>query len=381
MSNIVGEERYVFDCEWYDQQAELKRYYRIFYYPVDKSLKMHDIKNNREFLKRQCIPTVQLNDFNIGQHVTILSRVLKITDYGDVATRKLFETTRQRTFAMIKPDAYSQIGKIIDSVYQNGFCINSLRMSKFTKETAGQFYGEHKEKSFYPNLESFITSDVVVGMELVAEDAVTKWRELIGPTNTQNAKAQAPSSLRALFGTDGTRNAVHGSDSQGSMKREVDFWFKGDGDAKNMKTSAINNNCTLAIIKPHIIKEGNAGLVIDQILQAGFEISAMEMFHLTREQIEEFYDVYKGVLPEYLPLIQHMCCGPTIALEVRQQNVVQSFRDFCGPHDPEIAKHLRPNTLRAKFGHDRVRNVLHCTDLPEDGVLECEYLFNRLGAQ
>jgi nucleoside-diphosphate kinase len=78
---------------------------------------MHDIKNNREFLKRQQIPTVQLNDFNIGQHVTILSRVLKITDYGDVATRKLFETTRQRTFAMIKPDAYSQMGKIIDSVY------------------------------------------------------------------------------------------------------------------------------------------------------------------------------------------------------------------------------------------------------------------------
>ena len=156
-----------------------------------------------------------------------------------------------------------------------------MRMSKFTKETAGQFYGEHKGKSFYGNLEQFITSDVVVGMELVAEDAVGKWRELIGPTNTQNAKAQAPKSLRALFGTDGTRNAVHGSDSQGSMKREVDFFFKGD--TKNMKTSAINNNCSLAIIKPHIIKEGNAGLVIDQILAAGFEISAMEMFHLTRE--------------------------------------------------------------------------------------------------
>ena len=64
-----------------------------------------------------------------------------------------------------------------------------MRMSKFTKETAGQFYGEHKGKSFYGNLEQFITSDVVVGMELVAEDAVGKWRELIGPTNTQNAKA------------------------------------------------------------------------------------------------------------------------------------------------------------------------------------------------
>ena len=137
-----------------------------------------------------------------------------------------------------------------------------MRMSRFSKETAGQFYGEHKEKSFYNNLEGFICSDVVVGMELVAEDAVLKWRDLIGPTDTANAKSQAPSSLRAMFGTDGTKNAVHGSDSLGSMKREVDFWFN-SSPQRSMKSSALNNNCTLALIKPHIIKDGNAGLVID----------------------------------------------------------------------------------------------------------------------
>ena len=49
-----------------------------------------------------------------------------------------------------------------------------------------------------------------------------------------------------------------------------------------------------------------------------------------------------------------------------------------GPHDPEIAKYLRPNTLRAQFGLERVRNVVHCTDLAEDGVIECEYFFNIL---
>jgi nucleoside-diphosphate kinase len=114
------------------------------------------------------------------------------------------------------------------------------------------------------------------------------------------------------------------------------------------------------------------------ILQAGFEISAMEMFYLSRPVIEEFYDVYKGVLPEYLPLIEHMSNGPSIALEIRQENAVSSFREFVGPHDPEIAKHLRENTLRARFGHDKVKNAVHCTDLPEDGVLECEYFFNIL---
>jgi nucleoside-diphosphate kinase len=66
-----------------------------------------------------------------------------------------------------------------------------------------------------------------------------------------------------------------------------------------------------------VIKEGLAGQIIDIILSEGFEISAMEMFNLSRPVVEEFYDVYKGVLPEYLPLIEHMSNGPIIALEVR----------------------------------------------------------------
>jgi nucleoside-diphosphate kinase len=66
-----------------------------------------------------------------------------------------------------------------------------------------------------------------------------------------------------------------------------------------------------------VIKEGLAGQIIDIILSEGFEISAMEMFNLSRPVVEEFYDVYKGVLPEYLPLIEHLSNGPIIALEVR----------------------------------------------------------------
>ena len=54
------------------------------------------------------------------------------------------------------------------------------------------------------------------------------------------------------------------------------------------------------------------------------------------------------------------------------------FRKFCGPHDPDQARDLNPSSLRAKFGADRIKNGLHCTDLVEDGVLECEYFFSIL---
>mmetsp|Transcript_33463 Transcript_33463/g.38423 ORF Transcript_33463/g.38423 Transcript_33463/m.38423 type:complete len:118 (+) Transcript_33463:788-1141(+) len=114
------------------------------------------------------------------------------------------------------------------------------------------------------------------------------------------------------------------------------------------------------------------------ILDEGFEISAMEMLNLDTPTAEEFFEVYKGVLPEFLPLVEHLTTGPCIVLEIRQENAVQSFRKFCGPHDPEIAKTLRPGTIRAVYGEDRVCNAIHCTDLQEDGVIECEYFFSIL---
>ena len=135
------------------------------------------------------------------------------------------------------------------------------------------------------------------------------------------------------------------------------------------------NNCTCCIIKPHTVAAGLAGQVIDIILEEGFEISAMTMFTFDKPTAEEFFEVYKGVLPEFVPIVEHMTTGPCIVMEVRQENVVPAFRKLCGPLDPEIARNLRPNTLRGRFGIDRVQNVVHCTDLDEDGLLECEYFF------
>lgn len=133
-------------------------------------------------------PGVTMDDLFITSVITVFSRQLKLVEYGDLFTRQRFESKRQRTFAMIKPDAYTSTGKIIDMIYQSGFMISKLKMTRFTPETAGQFYGEHKGKPFYNDLMAFVTSDVVTGLELVSENAVERWRQTIGPTNTLNAK-------------------------------------------------------------------------------------------------------------------------------------------------------------------------------------------------
>jgi len=129
-----------------------------------------------------------------------------------------------------------------------------MKMSKFTKKAAEVFYGEHVGKPFFGDLQSFMVSDVCVGMELVGEGCIQGWRNFIGPTNTSTAKAEAPGSIIALFGTDGTKNAVHGSDSLESAQREIEFFFGGEPETRLMKSTGVLNNCGLCLIKPHIIR-------------------------------------------------------------------------------------------------------------------------------
>ena len=90
---------------------------------------------------------------------------------------------------------------------------SKLRMCKLSKGEACQFYEVHQGKPFYEKLTDFMSSGNIVAMELVASDAIAKWRRLIGPTNAETAREQAPQSLRAQFGTDNTQNACHGSDA------------------------------------------------------------------------------------------------------------------------------------------------------------------------
>ena len=71
----------------------------------------------------------------IGSIITVYARQLKLVEYGDLFTRQKFESHRQKTFAMIKPDAYTNTGKIIDAIYQNGFVISKLKMSRFNNNS------------------------------------------------------------------------------------------------------------------------------------------------------------------------------------------------------------------------------------------------------
>ena len=130
------------------------------------------------------------------------------------------------TFTMIKPDAVANghIGAILDQITKAGFKIKAMKYTKLNGETAGLFYEVHKERGFYGELVSFMSSGAIVAAILEKENAVDDFRKLIGATDPSKAEQ---GTIRNLYAQSIGANAIHGSDSAENAKIEGDFFFSG----------------------------------------------------------------------------------------------------------------------------------------------------------
>ena len=133
----------------------------------------------------------------------------------------------ERTLSIIKPDAVAKnvIGEIYSRFEKAGLSIIAARMVHLTQQQAEGFYAEHKERPFFGDLVSFMTSGPVMIQVLEGENAVITHRDLMGATNPADA---APGTIRADFAQSIDENAVHGSDSAESAAREISYFFTDD---------------------------------------------------------------------------------------------------------------------------------------------------------
>lgn len=131
-----------------------------------------------------------------------------------------------RTFTMIKPDAMKKgvQGQIIDRILQGGFKIVALKMTKLSREKAGEFYAVHKERPFYGELVEFMSSGPIIAAILEKDNAVAGFRQFIGATDP--AKAEE-GTIRKLYANSVGENAIHGSDSDENAAIEGNFFFSG----------------------------------------------------------------------------------------------------------------------------------------------------------
>ena len=132
----------------------------------------------------------------------------------------------EKTLAIIKPDATARniTGKIISRIEDEEFTIVAMKRLQLSRADAQCFYAVHKERPFYDDLTAFMCSGQVVVLCLEREDAIAKWREVMGATNPANA---AEGTLRKLYAVDLEKNSVHGSDAPETAAEETSFFFTG----------------------------------------------------------------------------------------------------------------------------------------------------------
>ena len=130
----------------------------------------------------------------------------------------------EKTLAIVKPDGVARgvIGEVIKRIEANGLKIVAMKLIRMTKAQAQGFYAVHKERPFFDSLTDFMTSGPVVVMILSGENAIVKWREMMGATNYEEA---AEGTIRREFATDIEKNVVHGSDAPETAAFETSYFF------------------------------------------------------------------------------------------------------------------------------------------------------------
>ena len=369
--SVEQDQGYSFVAEWFDNQAQILKKFALTYYPADDTCELWDIKGHRMFLKRCPVDgAVRMADLFLGSTVTVFQRQLNLVAYGNAFTRNVLDTAQQRTLALVLPHAVADAGKVLDVALSEGFALGRFRLVQLNRHQALALAQESKEGASDGAVEA-LAAGPAVAMELIARESVAAFANL--------------AQMRAW--TSGVRCSA----TPAQADRELQFFFGDDGRSVSVRPRL--RDTTLCIVKPHTLREGSAGKVVRAIQDAGFQITCAQMYHFDRPAADEFLEVYQGILPsiEFQAILNEMTSGRMIALELaasaaaaqdpttgERRSSVAAFREFAGPYPVHIAKELFPNSLRAQFGETVGRNAVHCTDMPEDGILECEYLFSIL---
>ena len=324
-----------FELEWFDPTSAMMNTIYMKYYLDNDTIELLHSKMKSPFLARIHYPEVKLSDLFVGNSVSIFNRLLVIKGYANSATKAFMAAREVHYLAYMEGSAKQQIGDLMQVATKFDMIANRLK-------TTG--------------------SDVMEGdVQVSVGDIVVEFVSTTAGSNPQafldEARAVNPG-VRVLVAEVDMINTVFDACTSFYPKAEY---------------------CTLCLIKPHVLKDKVPGPILQEIQQAGFKVESMVTLHLDYKMGNYLMDVYRGIYPEYTTMMDQLMSGPLLAVMVSGgENVVEEFRELCGPLEPELGKKLRPKSLRALFGRNLACNAVHCTDLPEDGETECTYIFNTV---
>lgn len=380
MSYGFNDSVFSFQLSWEQPQAGLVKRYKLTYYEKagkQPDIELFDMKTGKLFLKRVSynLPPAELF---LGNQVIIFARQMTIEDFGDAQTRSRF--------------ASSNLIAIVPFSNANANPANPANPTDWRQHPA--------------SIAAFLLKDVAedrlqskledVKMFSLSRTDATRLATL-GLSPEMSPILQAPAviaiNIRASAGSNITRERFEGTleaSLRGNVwvpkfehhKKAIDMVFSSAASPATLesvkRTTARFKDCSVCVVKAHAVQSGHVPEVVKAILTSGLEITAMRSVSLSRVEAGEFLEVYKGVVPNFPALVDELCRSRVVAIEVCGQDAVKRLRELAGPIDYSVAKRIRPKTIRARYGVDSVQNCVHVTDLPEDGVLESEYMFDIL---
>eukprot|EP00913_Durusdinium_trenchii_P026721 g25068.t1 len=268
----------------------------------------------------------------------------------------------ERTLAVIKPDALAQgekNGKTVDQAAALGLFV--------VAEQPVRLNGEQAKRSFLRHSREVYQQDGCLAMCFEGRGAIGKMQLVVGPLHSGTARQRAPTTIRALWGTDGTCNGVHASTDMESADQEIKSVFP---------TGSLKLERTLCIVKPDAINHVVA--VKTELEAAGFTILKEKQTSLTEERAREFYRTATKD-PAFSAMVKEACSGPCCAMVLYRLEAVTVLKQLMGDASVHVARATRPGSLRARFGRDGQRNALHGSDSLKAAVQDIKFFFPDMG--
>ncbi|KAH0574209.1 Nucleoside diphosphate kinase [Spironucleus salmonicida] len=355
-----------FNSSWYDKLADKDRPYIIRIFVETQEIEIMDVTNKRVFLKRSPYPELDLTRFAPGNAVTIHGRQHNIIQYANIFTSNKLSADNEKCFAIIKPHAVKNLkvlSDVVDALRVNQLSFERIQLSYLERKHAEFVYSQHQNQSYFTQLVDSLVGNAIF-FEIRGFGCIEKFKNIIGPRDPAQC---AQNQLRKKYGIDQISNAFVSFDTEAQALQAINYLFQ----LRPISAPQVAEKTVVVILTPQKSAE-----IIDFILdRTKLSVSGIHAAIPTAADIQELMISYNGVIPCYKEYCDRMDDGICIAIEFEGPNAVKEMREICGPFDPEIARVLKPDSVRAKFGVDIVDNAVFITDIEEEAEIHSDFWF------
>jgi len=283
---------------------------------------------------------------------------------------------RERTLAIIKSDGIQAGAKSGQSLEQQaeslvalaGLLVVAKKQVRIDKTQAKLLCQDADAAAADQHVGVLTAEPGAIVMCIEGRGAIGRWQLLCGPENSGSAREIAPTTLRAIWGTDGTSNAVHASLTLDSSEQELQAFFT-EGELKQQRT--------LCIIKPDAMPY--LLQMRAELTDAGFTILKEKELKLTEERAMAFFQAHEDK-PYYHTMVKEAISGPCVVAVLCRLEAVKVLQQCMGPASVKDARNLRPRSMRARYGRDGQRNAIHGSETAKAAAVEVRFFFPEMGA-